>query len=145
MSQNLDDPKANKKKMYRRQTLRGKVVLLVGCDATFLQPIIHRLAQQGADIALVCQKQPPLNTIRQIRETVEALGRRFLFLAQVQHIAHSPNWLIQDILANLGHLDVFIDLSTFKADEIDTNGNADPADFSRWDLIQAALEAISPT
>ncbi|MCL4262036.1 MAG: hypothetical protein KJ069_02425 [Anaerolineae bacterium] len=119
--------------------LIGKVVLLIGNDTAVLQTLITHLAQKGADIVLVCQHWS-VETIRRVKESVESLGRRFLFIENTERKQVSADLLVQNVVSSLGHLDIFIDLSAQKRG---LNQNGKDYGQPNWQLAQAALEEIA--
>jgi enoyl-[acyl-carrier-protein] reductase (NADH) len=132
------------------QSLRGKVVFLIGNDTSVMQNLVTQLAQKGADIALVCW-QMPLETIRKIKESVQEAGRHFLWIEQ-SDTTQKPFALVQlveTITMELGHLDIFIDLSAQKSEPTAlTNGTVHLSTPTtprqpNWLLAQAVLEEMA--
>jgi len=121
--------------------LLGKVVLLVGNDTAVLQTLITQLARKGADIALVCRKLPR-ETVRRVRQSVESLGQRFLFIEESTSHPIPPNHLIQTVVTNLGNLDIFIDLSAQKK-TVKKNGNGASQRKPNWHYAQAVLKELA--
>jgi hypothetical protein len=127
----------------RRNYLLDKVVLLIGNDTPVLQNLIIQLAQKGADIALICQKLPT-DTLNRIRDSMESMGRRFLLIEKSKRQPISPEWLIETVSSQLGHLDIFIDLSAYK--QTSSSVPDEPKDnwFQlHWPLTQAAIQEIA--
>ncbi len=125
--------------------LLGKVVLLMGKDTAVLQTLVTQLAQKGADIALVCRKLPS-ETLRRLRESVELLGRQFLYIEESQQTPLSANQFIRIITAEMGRLDIWIDLTAQKQKaKASQNGNG-PQPRPTWQLMPSVVDAItSPT
>lgn len=128
------------------QHLMGKVVLLIGNDTAVVQNLVTQLAQKGADIALVCW-QMPQEAVRKIKESVQAVGRHLLLIEQTEpeHEASVMAQLVETIAAELGHLDIFIDLSAHKSEPLSlSNGHAHKvtAGQPNWPLAQAVLEEM---
>jgi NAD(P)-dependent dehydrogenase (short-subunit alcohol dehydrogenase family) len=126
-----------------RNHLIGKVVMLVGEDTTLLQGLAEPLARKGADIAVVCPTASP-ELVRPLRESVESAGQRFYQVTA--ETAEQPERIVDTITAELGHLDIFIDLSAHAPTRWGFNGNGAHDDEERgpdWPLAQAALETIT--
>ncbi len=149
MQTNKVDTRRKHDAAYFNTRLAGKVVLLVGNDTAVLQTMILQLAQKGADIALIC-RQLSTETMRLIGEKVEALGQRFLFIKAkelTQDHAHKvvhADQLIQTVVAQLGHLDVFIDLSAQKqsTEANETRATSDQP-LPSWPLRQAVFKELA--
>jgi hypothetical protein len=126
--------------------LFGKVVLLIGNDTAVLPSLITQLAERGADIALIYQ-QLSLDTMRLVKENVESLGQRFLFLENPDILEIPTDQFIQSVTSRLDHIDVFIDLSVQNKDQLPMiNGNEDPAigwQQPNWTLMHKALQEIA--
>lgn len=131
-------------------SLAGKVVLMIGNDSAVLQSLVIQLAQKGADIALVCW-QLSKDTVQQIQDKVERLGRRFVCIGKDELVpmddgdGFSVHRLIHLVTVNLGRLDVFIDLSAKKAtppvhiEAVETESNPLAPN---WQLRQAVIEKL---
>lgn len=132
---------ASDTKRYYPQVLRGKVVLLIGYDTAVVRDLLINLAQRGADIALICRQRLSRESVRDITQNVEALGRRMLLM---EANTQSPAWLIQTVQINLGSLDMFIDLSA-QSSTAAQKENAQSAERQQqnWDMTQAAMKAIT--
>lgn len=131
-----------------RNHLIGKVVLLVGYDATVLHSLAEPLARKGADIAVLAPELS-VDMVRPMRESVESAGQRFLHVGG-QPQAHAPDaapeTIVETVTAKLGHLDIFIDLSAQATNRLAINGTTDPETEERdadWPLVHAALERIT--
>lgn len=129
--------------------LLGKVVLLIGNDTSILQNLISQLAQKGADIALLCW-QMPREKAQKIKENVQATGSRLFLIEQADYKTTNPSQLIDSIVAKMGQLDIFIDLSAQKTeaeitDDKRDNGNGLEFSYPNWQFTQAALEEIAHT
>jgi hypothetical protein len=146
MTNKLTNPAKGSQPVTGRQNyLVDKVVLLIGNDIAVLQTIIIQLAQKGADVALICQKISR-ETLHHVRENVESVGRRLLVLEEVERKPVSAERLIQIIVLKLGHLDIFIDLSTpqRKLSPLESEKEQTKEWFpSGWSLMQAALQEIA--
>jgi hypothetical protein len=147
MNDKLTNKKIVSNESSSHKLLLGKVVLLIGCDTAEVQNLITQLAQKGADIAIVCWQMPG-ETVRKIRANVQATGRHFLLLEPTgaEPKASMISQLMETIINELGHLDIFIDLSAQKSEPAaDSNGQA-PQPFSssvNWLLRGAVLEEIA--
>ncbi|MCZ7666724.1 MAG: hypothetical protein M5U34_05580 [Chloroflexi bacterium] len=95
-------------------------MLLIGNDTSILQNLVSQLAQKGADIALLCW-QMPREKAQKIKEIVQATGVRLCLIEQVEYKTSSPGRLIESIVAKMGRLDIFIDLSAQKTEAEDTD------------------------
>lgn len=127
----------------QRNHLIGKVVMLVGQDTALLQGLAGPLARKGADIAVVCHTASP-ELVRPLRESVESAGQRFYQVTA--ETAEKPERIVDTITAELGHLDIFIDLSAQAPTRLAINSNGAHEDEERepdWPLVQAALEQIT--
>ena len=123
--------------------LVGKVVLLIGNDTAFLPKLVTQLAQKGADVALLCC-QMPLEVARKIKESVQACGQKILFIDRAEQDGVTSRQLIDMVVTELGHLDVFIDLSAQKR-VARQNEAIDPDRYSQpnWQLNQVVLEQLT--
>lgn len=137
MSDKGTDHTKRRKRADGKQLL-GKVVLLVGDDTAVMQRLITQLVQRGADIALLCW-QIPLETARKLQENAKALGRGLLLIEQVEQKITDSRQLIDTVVAELGHPDIFIDLSTKR--RLTTNGNI-YFEKPNWQLTKTVLEEI---
>lgn len=127
----------------RSNHLVGKVVLLIGNDTAVLHTLVRRLAQKGADIALVCRELSS-EAIRRVQEIVESLGQRFLLVDETNYQTFSADRLIHTVTSTLGHLDVFIDLSAdLSALQETENGQARIEFQPVWLLRQPVLEELA--
>ena len=137
MQTNKVDTRRKHDAAYFNTRLAGKVVLLVGNDTAVLQTMI------------LC-RQLSTETMRLIGENVEALGQRFLFIKAkelTQDHAHKvvhADQLIQTVVAQLGHLDVFIDLSAQKqsTEANETRATSDQP-LPSWPLRQAVFKELA--
>lgn len=131
----------------QRNQLWGKVVLLIGNDTSILQNLVAQLALKGADIALLCL-QMPREKAQKLKESVQPAGTRLFLIEQPDYQNVSPSRLIDSIVAKMGHLDIFIDLSAQKPesgtkDFRPVNGSVSPFSGPNWQFTQAALEEIT--
>ncbi|MBK8986523.1 MAG: hypothetical protein IPM39_10650 [Chloroflexi bacterium] len=137
--------KRNRPIIDRQNCLVDKVILLVGNDMTVMQSIIIQLAQKGADVALICPKVPH-ETLRNVRESVESVGRRLLVIEESDRNPTSAEGVIRTVIWQMGRLDIFIDLSAFKR-KLSTleseKGQIKEWVPSNWSLMQAALQEIA--
>lgn len=147
-----EEKKKKKKKTGTREItppskkLLGKVVFLVGNDSQALHTLVNQLAQKGADIALLCW-QISWETARTIKENVRGFGREILLIGAEDQNASSSKQLIQAITTELGRLDIFIDLSARKSNELKSKAkseNTQQPDWSQpnWQLIGVVLEEM---
>lgn len=127
-----------------RRSLTGKVILLVGDNTAVLQGLIDPLAQKGADIALLCAEEAAVE-LRPLRESVEASGRRFLHVPGAERGESTPQQIIDSITADLGQLDMFIDVSAPQAAESPPAALDMAQIMPNWALMRAALEQIGAT
>lgn len=86
-----------------------KVVLLIGNDDNVLQSLAEGLARRGCDIALAAQKMP-LEIANAIRDSVQALGRRFLYLGALITI-QKAELAVAEIKRELGGIDFLVDMT----------------------------------
>ena len=115
-----------------RKQLVGKVVLLIGNDTTVLNNLVTQLAQKGADIVLLCWQLP-----------LEA-AQKILLIEQSKEKPTTSRQLIETIVTELGHLDIFIDLSAQKnLSPQNGNGTMNLAGANRWQLTKAILEELN--
>jgi len=123
-----------------KKQLQGKVVLLRGNDAAILHNLVTQLAQNGADVVLLYW-QIPLETARQIKESAQSAGRHLLLVEQKKSSASGQ--VIDTIKSELGHLDVYIDLSAQKHKPA-ANFNRQSSQFNKpnWSLTQNVLEEL---
>lgn len=132
---------------HQSRQLLGKVVFLVGNDSKVLQSLVKQLAQKGADIALLCW-QLPWETARKIKESVQAFGREILLIVPTERETPSTTQLIQAITGELGHLDIFIDLSArspelpIQAEAADVDKQQATRSQPNWQLTRAVLEEM---
>ncbi|MFO7679761.1 MAG: hypothetical protein R6X34_06890 [Chloroflexota bacterium] len=116
---------------------------------SILQRIVTQLTHKGADVALICQRLPH-ETLRFMRESVEAVGRRLLVIEEIECKPVSAEWLVQTVITHLGRLDIFIDLSAATKKIGRDRGSEEENDplqtpeFSspRWALMEAAFQEI---
>lgn len=125
----------------KRNHLFGKVVLLIGNDTAVLHTLIKQLAQKGADIALVC-RDLPRETVRRAQETVESLGRRFLFIEGTKKQPDFASDLVDTVVSDLGNLDVFIDLSA-KATNTPAKSGLPERRKSDWHFAQTVIKELA--
>lgn len=128
-----------------RKKLLGKVVLLIGSDTSILQSLIDQLAQKGADIALLCW-QMSREKAQKIKESVQAAGGHLYLIEQKDYQALNPSHLIERIVANMGHLDIFIDLSAQKVETAAEGAGSEPElRYPDWQFSQAVFEEMLHT
>lgn len=137
----------NEETAKQNQSLLGKVVLLIGNDTAVLQTLITQLAQKGADIALICRKLPS-ETVQRVKESVEALERRFLFIETSKTSANTFEPMLQTVTAGLGPFDVLIDLSAQKTETVATLQQTQDRSIANafqpnWRFMQAAYKGIA--
>ena len=93
-------------------------------------------------------KYYPWETLRDVREGVEAEGRRLLVIEETARPPASAERLIQTVIAQLGHLDIFIDLLEQKRKLIPVVAERQPVKEwfpAKWPLMQAALQGMAQT
>lgn len=125
-----------------RNTLRGKVVLLVGEDTAVMQALVTPLADKGADIALISHEEPS-EVMHSVKESVESSGRRFLFLEQEDNSSETTSNLVQSVIAALGQLDIFIDLSAHTRQQESFEDSTPEFAGAEWMLTRAVLEEMT--
>jgi hypothetical protein len=107
-----------------------------------MQALVTPLASKGADIALI-SKTEPSEMMHSVRTSVESSGRRFLFLEQEDNSSETTGNLVQAVIAALGQLDIFIDLSAHsRHQKLDEDGTSEFAG-TEWSLTQAVLEEMA--
>ena len=125
-------------RMRQTNRLRGKVVLVIGCNSENGHSLITALAQKGADIVLVYADKLPPDTLN-LKEIVESLGQRCLVIAGNPSSRGFAERTMQQIAMTFGRLDVFIDYSAQ-----DENATADDHPiFPNFALMTAALGQMS--
>lgn len=123
--------------------LVGKVVLLIGNDTAVLHTLVTQLAQKGADIVLVCRRLSS-ETIQRIKQSVESLGRRFLYIVETGQKPLAPDYLVRSAVSILGRIDIFIDLSAQEKETVTNNNGLTITKFRpTWQLRQPVLEQLA--
>ena len=129
----------------RPKYLLDKVVLLVGTDTAVLQNLVAKLAQKGANIALLCW-QMPQETLHTIKAHVQELGRKLLVIEQAKQQQQTSSQLVETINSELGSLDIFIDLSVEEENKdrsLDSAKEKNTVELApNWHLRQAVLEEL---
>lgn len=105
----------DKKNGYHRYPLMSKVILLIGNDAGVLQSLAAEFAADGGDIALVSSRLPAEIT-NDIRDSVQALGGRFLLL---DNGGFNAAGVINKVREELGGMDILIDMSAQKSKKLE--------------------------
>lgn len=123
--------------------LAGKVVLIVGgLYADGAGPggrtLIADLAAQGADVALVYALNA-LDQAQAAQRVVQAQGQRCLLVPA--HPCLTPQEIVQQILAKLGSLDVFLD---FTADKTAYPRPLAMPPIDKLAMLVAAMQQLAP-
>ncbi len=153
----IDDAVNEKEKRQRQSAsqsvhrLFGKSVLLIGNDTAVLQNLVGKLAQRGADIAVLCW-QIPLEIADTMKERVQSFGRQLILVEWSENQRFTVEQLIHKLATKWGNFDIFIDVSTRgeaieHVEENDENEDSDEAlEIAwppKWQLTRAVLEEMA--
>lgn len=117
----------------------SKVVLLIGNDAGVLHSLAVSFASKGSDIALASSRLP-VDIANTIRESVQALGGRFLLLDNSLSENRNAEMVVGTVKKEMGGLDILIDMSAkSKGVSGEKNQGSSPP---RWWLSKAILQEI---
>ena len=93
--------------------LEGKVALITGGDSGIGRAVAVLFAREGADIAIVYLRQEQRDA-EQVREVVEALGRRALLLPADLRRLPTCRRVVRETVKTLGGLDILVNNAAFQ-------------------------------
>ncbi len=120
-----------------QNNLMSKVVLLIGNDVNVLHPLAIGFAKNGCDIALASSRMPS-EIANTIREGVQAVGRRFLFLDKALMNIRKAELAVAEIKRELGGIDFLVDMSKEKTKQRTNQLERQ----TRWWLSKIILQEI---
>lgn len=130
----------------RTHSLLGKAVLLIGNDTAVLHNLVIKLAQKGADVAVLCWRMP-LDITRSLQACIHNLGRQLILIEQAENQRFTIEQLIHKVIIDWGHIDIFIDVSASRKpvaqDEMAEEDLQTVWLPSKWQLTQAVLEEMA--
>lgn len=109
-------------KTNQAESLQDKVVLLVGGSGSSHLSLAVTLAELGADIAILYSDQQQRRQMAVVRQRVEAADRKCLYILADADNRHLPRAVVRQIAAELGRLDIFIDIDCSKVADQPTEG-----------------------
>ena len=87
--------------------LEGKVAIVAGGGQGLGQGIVHCLAEEGADVAVIDINK---DTASKVAGEVKALGRKSLAVAIDATDSKQVNQAVQEILGNFGKIDILVNV-----------------------------------
>lgn len=126
--------------------LAGKVVLMIGglredsAGPSNGRALVADLAAQGADVALVHEPNAS-DQAQAAQKLVQAQGRRCLLITAQPYLTSQE--IVQQILATLGSLDIFLDFTTDNTNPASPRPSSMPP-IDKLSMLVAAMQQMVP-